>query len=61
MRLPAQFAPKRCATSDNRLTIPGRSLPITVNTSDFDTTTVLGMAQRANDSGFGRERRADEP
>ena len=43
IRLPAQLAPNRWATSDSRLTMPGRSLPITVNTSDVDTLSVLGV------------------
>src|SRR6202040_2320552 len=42
MRLAAQLAPKRCATSDSRLTMPGRSLPITVNTSDVVTVLPCG-------------------
>ena len=34
MRLPAQLAPKPCAFAESRLTMPGRSGPITVTTSD---------------------------
>ena len=34
MRLPAQLAPKRCACADSLLTMPGRSGPMTVTTSE---------------------------
>ena len=34
MRLPAQLAPNPCAFDDSRLTMPGRSGPTTVTTSD---------------------------
>ena len=46
MRLPAQLAPKPCAFADSRLTMPGRSGPITVTTSDV----TMGLFSSVNDT-----------
>ena len=56
IRLPAQLAPKPCARSDSRLTMPGRSLPIAVTISDVPTTPAL-LGQRHGAADHRRLRR----